>query len=96
SPPERPQDESAQECMQRLGIDIASVVETTHAVPFRHGFSHYDLDVLPVYVRLTRLPAEVRDDDSLRWAKRDDALGLSAVAVKLIAPPQRSLLETNP
>lgn len=96
SPPERPQDESAQECMQRLGIDIASVVETTHAVPFRHGFSHYDLDVLPVYVRLTRLPAEVRDDDLLRWAKRDDALGLSAVAVKLIAPSQRSLLETNP
>ena len=98
SPPERPRGESAEECLPRLGIDVASVVETTHAAPFRHGFSHYDLDVLPVYVRLTRRPSEVRDDDSLRWAKRHDALGLSAVAVKLIAravPPQKSLLETN-
>ena len=85
--------------MPRLGIDLASVAETTHAAPFRHGFSHYDLDVLPVYVRLTRPPAEVRDGDNLRWASRDDALGLSAVAAKLMAPAaptQKSLLETNP
>lgn len=98
SPPERAEDESMQECLPRLGIDVATVAETTHAAPFRHGFSHYDLDVLPVYVRLNRPPAEVRDGDSLRWARRDDALGLSAVAARLIAPatpPQRSLLETN-
>lgn len=99
SPPERAEDETPQECLPRLGIDLATVAETTHAAPFRHGFSHYDLDVLPVYVRLTRLPAEVRDGDFLRWARRDDALGLSAVAAKLIAPiapTQRTLLETNP
>ena len=96
SPPERVEDEPVEECLPRLGIELTSVAETTHAAPFRHGFSHYDLDVLPVYVRLTRLPLEVRDHDSLRWAKRDDELGLSAVAVKLIAPPLRSLLETNP
>ena len=99
SPPERAEDASLQACLPRLGIDPASVAETTHAAPFRHGFSHYDLDVLPVYVRLTRPPAEVRDGDSLRWASRDDALGLSAVAAKLIAPSQptqKTLLETNP
>jgi len=99
SPPERREDEPLDECLPRLGVELATVAETAHAAPFRHGFSHYDLDVLPVYVHLTRLPAEVRDGASLRWARRDDALGLSAVAAKLIAPTepkQRSLLETDP
>ena len=51
---------------------------------FRHGFTHYDLDVEPVYVRLRARPAVARDRAG-RWIDpADHRLGLSAVAARLV------------
>ena len=59
--------------------------EVRAADVFRHAFTHYDLDVEPVYVRLKSRPAAVRED-AARWIDPDDhRLGLSTVAARLVA-----------
>ena len=62
------------------------VSSTRYAPPTssRHGFTHYDLDVEPVYVRLKSRPAVVREDAG-RWIDPNDhRLGLSTVAARLV------------
>ncbi len=85
SPPERNADESVQRFLSRRGISMEDVRTVQFAKAFRHRFSHYDLDVQPVYVRLRRRPAEVREGASGQWIEPGNhRLGLSAVAAKLL------------
>ena len=85
SPPERDADETLERFLAVAGIDAALVDKVRKQAAFRHGFSHFDLDVEPVYVRLKAMPS-VAHDGGGRWISHDDhALGLSAVAVRLIA-----------
>jgi len=86
SPPERPADESAETFLARLGIEPKRVLEVRVEPALRHGFSHFELEVEPVYVRLDATPAEVRDGGG-RWIEPGNhALGLSTVAAKLLDP----------
>ena len=52
----------------------------------RHSFSHYDLDIQPVVLRLSVQPDAVRDRDDAVWYRLDDAPpgGLAAPVKKLI------------
>ncbi len=89
SPPQRDADYSSNAMLAELGHVIA---ETQHVAPaFRHTFTHYHLEVEPVYVTIAHPLSDVRDDDTWQWVNsqrldaRNDPIGLSAVAVKLLA-----------
>lgn len=84
SPPERAADESLQTFLAVAGIEPGLVGEVREQAVFRHGFSHFDLDIEPVYVKLKAMPP-VAHDGGGRWIDpRRHTLGLSAVAAKLI------------
>ena len=84
SPPERDANESLQTFLAVTGIDPALVEDVAEQAVFRHGFSHFDLDVAPVYVKLRATPLLARDGGG-RWIHPGrHTLGLSAVAAKLL------------
>ena len=95
SPPECDSSESADRFLARAGID-SGLVESVRVGPvFRHGFSHFDLDVQPVYVRLAARPLAVRDGASDWIVPNRHRLGLSVVAVKLLAASGAAELESS-
>ena len=55
---------------------------------FRHTFSHYHLDITPVFLQVAKVVVnEVAEAPQTLWYQPDGAqqqIGLSAVAVKLI------------
>ena len=84
SPPERGADQTVAGFLDEAGIDAGLVDHVRAAGSFRHGFTHYDLDVEPVYVRLKARPAQVRER-AARWIDPDNhRLGLSTVAATLV------------
>ena len=84
SPPERAAGESVSGFLEQAGIAAHLVGEVQEAGVFRHGFTHFDLDVEPVYVRLRARPAAVREDAG-RWIDPGEhRLGLSTVAARLV------------
>ena len=84
SPPERGADEPLSGFLAAAGIAAELVEQVQEAGVFRHGFTHYDLDVEPVYMRLRARPAVARDRAG-RWIDpADHRLGLSAVAARLV------------
>ncbi len=85
SPPQRGAGEPVDAFLEAAGIAPDLVRQVRAADVFRHGFTHFDLDVEPVYVRLTSRPAQVREA-AARWIHpRDHRLGLSKVAARLVA-----------
>ena len=84
SPPERAAGESVSEFLDQAGIGADLVGEVQKAGVFRHGFTHFDLDVEPVYVRLRARPPAMREGVG-RWIDpADHRLGLSTVAARLV------------
>ena len=84
SPPERDAGESVRGFLDQAGIAADLVDHVQAAGVFRHGFTHYDLDVEPIYVRLKARPAVVREGTG-RWIDpQDHRLGLSRVAARLV------------
>ena len=84
SPPEREAGESVKGFLEQTGIAAELVDQVQRAGVFRHGFTHYDLDIEPVYVRLKARPAAVREG-AVRWIDPGDhRLGLSTVAARLV------------
>ena len=96
SPPERPAGESATTYLDAAGIDPAQVESVAHAPAFRHAFSHFDLEVEPVYVRLGARPLEVRDGGGTWIDPADHRLGLSAVAARILAASASMELSRDP
>lgn len=91
SPPERDSGDTADGFLAWAGID-AALVEAVHVAPvFRHGFSHYDLDVEPIYLRLGARPPAVRDGSGAWILPGRHRLGISAVAAKLLAGTEGEL-----
>ena len=84
SPPERAIDTAASAFLAAAGIAAAQVARIDAAAPFRHAFTHYDLDVVPVIVQLS-LPRPPPVHLPGRWIRPGARLGLSAVAARLIA-----------
>lgn len=80
SPPERDADESATRFLEALGVESVLVLQCNAAPTIRHGFTHFDLDVEPVYVRLAAKPPDLPG----RWIGPDHRLGVSAVAAKIL------------
>jgi A/G-specific adenine glycosylase len=58
----------------------------------RHSFSHFDLDIQPIVVRISSQPGKVADAEQKTWYKLDDAPpgGLAAPVQKLINQLKKS------
>ena len=90
NPLERPNDSELEALLNQQGIP-ASAVDRSHTAPsFRHTFTHFHLDIEPIYVFLTSGQQLVADREDQAWVHKDadqrnQAIGLSAVAVKLLA-----------
>ena len=83
SPPEQPAACSLAEFLAARGWDAKLVRRTRVGAVFRHGFTHFELDVEPVFVALrARPPAAAAGRWTTAGAHR---LGISAVAAKLLA-----------
>ncbi|MEM7220351.1 MAG: A/G-specific adenine glycosylase [Pseudomonadota bacterium] len=85
SPPEREADEQTRDALRTL--DLVPLSEVVGPA-FRHSFTHYHLDITPVFVEVDHQPPRAAEADAATcWydpAAPDRELGLSAVAVKLL------------
>ncbi len=94
TPPERDADTSVDHFLTELDCTQADVDTTHHAPEFRHTFTHFHLDIAPVYIRLKQPATSLADGDGWRWVFPDQLagdnkpIGLSAPAVKLLASLQ--------
>jgi len=70
-------------CNEVLG---SSATQTSSWSVLRHSFSHYDLDIQPIVVRVESDGGKVADADATIWYKLDDAPpgGMAAPVKKLI------------
>jgi len=91
TPPERPADCTIEQFLATIGSDQQALTRQHVGPVFRHTFTHYHLDIEPVYLYLTHAPQAITDIDQHRWVQPDnigrgnEAIGLSAPAVKLLA-----------
>ncbi|HEY5645547.1 MAG TPA: A/G-specific adenine glycosylase [Pseudomonadales bacterium] len=86
TPPERPAATSPAQFLSTVGLPEAAPLRTVEARAFRHTFTHFHLDIQPVYIEVPAPPPMIRERDDLRWYRHGDnePLGLSAPAVKLL------------
>ena len=85
SPPERDASQSVSAFLDKAGISPNLIDRVQPADIIRHGFTHYDLDIEPVYVRLKARPSVVREA-TVRWIHpTDHRLGLSTIAARLVS-----------
>lgn len=86
TPPERSAEQTPAAICQEFSIAEKDLEQQSIAATFRHTFSHFHLDIEPVYLRISQAPALIADNDRLRWHSPggNEALGLSAPAVKLL------------
>ncbi len=70
-------------CIDVLG---SAAAETVSWDVLRHSFSHYDLDIQPIVVRVESDAGKVADADAKIWHRLDDAPpgGMAAPVMKLI------------
>ena len=87
TPPERPADTSAEGFIVEFGLRSLQTSPAYIAPVFRHTFTHFHLDIEPVYIEVAEPAHSIRERDDVRWysAGSNEPLGLSAPAVKLIA-----------
>ena len=92
SPPERAPDTSVAGFLAELALPAEPGPGSVRTGPgFRHTFTHFHLDIEPVYIGMEGRPPllsnQIREQDHLRWYRPDgtEPLGLSAPAVTLLA-----------
>lgn len=86
-PPEWPTETSTNDFLRHVGLSADQTVQTHIGTRFRHTFSHFHLDIEPIYIAVRSPPAIIRDQDGFRWYQSgaNEPLGLSAPAVKLLS-----------
>lgn len=70
-------------CEQEFNIKVKS---SETGAKFRHTFSHYHLDVLPIYIKVSKGNLLLRDDETLQWCHPNSLprIGLAAPVRKLL------------
>jgi len=86
SPLEYPQSTPVSALREDIGLRSEMISKTISKPKFRHAFSHYQLEIEPVYIFLDASCTEIVLTQDLRWHRPDHRaeFGLSAVAVKLL------------
>lgn len=87
TPPERPADSTPENVCEDYGLPSAAIAAVHAGTPFRHTFTHFHLDIEPVYVQLRGPDSGVEERADLHWfsAAAPRAIGMSAPAAKLLA-----------
>ncbi|MFU8815992.1 MAG: A/G-specific adenine glycosylase [Pseudomonadales bacterium] len=89
TPPERAVDASVSALCAEFGINLEDVQGQHHGATFRHTFSHFHLDIEPVYVTLRGRAGGIAERADVCWyhpsASGQPRLGLAAPASKLLA-----------
>lgn len=87
-------DDPVRWCAERLA---GAPAETTRWATLRHSFSHYDLDILPVVLRLDDASRKVHDNDDGQWVAldADPPGGIAAPVRKLIDVLRNDIHVTN-
>ncbi|MGH8507266.1 MAG: A/G-specific adenine glycosylase [Gammaproteobacteria bacterium] len=70
-------------CWRHLGVEPTQL---QNGQPFRHTFSHFNLEIRPVYLRVGELRSRVSDHVATLWYSKASSrpLGLAAPAMKLL------------
>ena len=86
TPPQRGADCTPVDICREFGIDEQSATKNRAGPVFRHTFSHFHLDIEPVYVVLDEIPGQISDGDQIRWYHRNgsEPVGMPAPAVRLL------------
>jgi A/G-specific adenine glycosylase len=87
SPPERDADYRVDALLAEVGARESSLIESQTLSGFRHTFTHFHMDIEPLRIEVRTASSCVADLDRWRWYSTGDnePLGLSAVAVRLLA-----------
>ena len=91
NPPERSANTATDAFLEEIGATRDQLSNEVFAAPFRHTFTHFHLQVEPVYLQLSSAPLTIADTDAKRWVHPDEMqnanekIGLSAVAVRLLS-----------
>jgi A/G-specific adenine glycosylase len=89
TPPERAPEADAAAVCHEFGIAADAIAAARSGTTFRHTFTHFHLDIEPVFVTLRGVAPIVAERSGLCWyhpgAATGRALGLSAPAAKLLA-----------
>ena len=95
TPPERPLDTEEASVCDEFSIHRRQIADRHQAPPFRHTFTHFHLDIHPVYVLLKPGSPMVMDRPGVLWfaPNAPEAIGLSAPAAKLLASLSTDLEE---
>ena len=85
-PLERTIDQRIGNVLSEIGAPDDCIASVQELAPFRHTFTHFHLDIVPVRVTLDRRLDSIRDGERLRWHHPTDqtAIGLFAPAVRLL------------
>ena len=84
--PEMGDSESELECLQRLGMAVSA---TTRTLPtYRHTFTHFKLDIVPIKVEVGPTATNVMEDGQRLWYN-----SASPTSIGLTQPVQ-ALIET--
>ena len=90
NPPERSAETSVEGFLNSQGIADSDVNQVRYKEGFRHTFSHFHLDIEPIYIDLKKAPAMLVQESTQRWVQlarlteSEEAIGLSAAALKLL------------
>tara|TARA_B100001093_G_scaffold514735_1_gene589450 strand:+ start:1321 stop:2394 length:1074 start_codon:yes stop_codon:yes gene_type:complete len=99
NPPERGVELSVEEFLRQHGVAQQDVIATQSGTQFRHTFSHFHLDIEPIYIDLKRQPPMLQETNQ-RWVAADqlnqpavqaaipsdEKIGLSAATMKMLKP----------
>ena len=99
NPPERGVELSVEEFLRQHGVAQQDVIATQSGTQFRHTFSHFHLDIEPIYIDLKRQPPMLQETNQ-RWVAADqlnqpavqaaipsdEKIGLSAATIKMLKP----------
>ena len=88
NPPERGAETSVEAFLNHQGVHSSDVKQVQYKESFRHTFSHFHLDIEPIYIELKKVPTMVvrapNDGYNFRLTESQEAIGLSAAALKLL------------
>lgn len=90
NPPERGAETSVEAFLNHQGVHSSDVKQVQYKESFRHTFSHFHLDIEPIYIELKKVPTMVVQESTQRWVQltrlteSQEAIGLSAAALKLL------------
>ena len=91
--PELADGETAEQwCARRLG---AAVTDERELATIEHGFTHFDLDLVPRRLRLAAMPRVVQDGDAFLWQRpsAESPVGIPAPVAELFGSLARGAQE---